>query len=525
MRLLPYLTSAVALLLIAMMYFLGVYSERTGFVDQVLDPGIKRIAHPVLNAFRGKPPVVPMLRLVLADADHDSLEAVRRGASELGWLGPEGNPLFPAQATVDGQTIAALAGLREGNGEVYAGKRWPLHVRLSGGNLLQGMTTFDLVPVTDSTHLRAWLFQTVLRDQGLPSLGHAFTEARLNDKDMGLCAMESHVDATQLERWGRGPGPVVRFDDGLWNNARHAMGQRLFYSTMPPQGDWLAAPILASRQGVVLEDPDGARRFQTAVNALDAFRNGTMAPSEVFDADAMARLLALADLFGAGETVHWWSMRFLADSVSGKLAALPQRGHAGEAISGLLATRTTAPLRFPMRTSGYLDRLFGDTAIYQRYIAYLDTFSTEGWLEGLLDRIQPELAIQERIVTAEYPGTGIDRNVFIHDRTVIQQNLRPRDLMLAYTQAVGTGRRRVLAANVHSLPVLVDAVIIGPDTLLLSKPLVLWPRETGKPLAYTPIPLQIPLATEASLALRATVMGLHDRRIVPVRIWSSFPVN
>ncbi|HMC96676.1 MAG TPA: hypothetical protein VKG92_03425, partial [Flavobacteriales bacterium] len=49
-------TSGIALLLIGLVYFLGIRSERTGFVREVLDPGLKRITQPVLNAFRGGPP-------------------------------------------------------------------------------------------------------------------------------------------------------------------------------------------------------------------------------------------------------------------------------------------------------------------------------------------------------------------------------------------------------------------------------------------------------------------------------------
>lgn len=519
------LHSALALVLISMMYFMGVYSERTGFVDQVLDPGIRRATHPVLNAFRGKPPAVPVLRLEFNESDRDSLDRIRAIAMEQGWLESAGNPLFSAKASVDDRGLGAWAGLREGNAEILSGRRWPWHVRLSPGDSLLGMSTFDLVPVDDTRQLWAWLFLRLLQEEGIPVLGHGFIDLHLNGRDLGLYAVEGRVDGRQLKHWGLGPGPVVRFDDGLLMNTRRAMAQRIYPSEMPAQGDWLTAPILASRLDRVLEDPESTRRFQSAVIALEALRDGRSTPSAILDVDRLARLLALSDVFGATAAVEWWSMRFLADSLTGKLIALPQRGLAGEPIGMLLGVRGQEAARAQGRAITFHGRLFGDTAIHLRYIAWLDTFSTLGRVEAMLDRVSAGLDEKEKILRAAMPDAALTREVIEHDLTVVRQTLRPRDLLLAYTQAGGGERRRLSVANVHSLPVIVDMAIAGQDTMRLSRPVLLYPREAGKPLFYRSLVLDRPVAQDLPITLLAATWGLRDRSAVPVRTWSTLPAN
>jgi len=524
-RILRKLVPLLALPLIGLVYFLGVRSERTGFVDEVLDPGLKRITRPVLNAFRGKPPAVPQLLLQLDEAVRDSLAVSYERALDEGRVEADGNARFTAKATANGRELSTILALREGPLERTPGERWPLHVRLATNDTLLGMRTFDLTPVTDERQLLAWLFQRTLADQGLPALGHGFTEVRLNGRDLGLYAMEGRVDSVVLAGWGRGQGPVARFDDGMLTNAMEAMEQRRFPSKPPPQGDWMSAPIMASRPALLATDRGLASRYQRTVFALDGFRAGRLSASEVFDVEALGKLLALCDMLGGQEAGAWRNLRFLADSTTGKLIIFPQRGFSGRPIASALAMRTSAPVRFGFAGTDFLDRLLGDSLVYVNYITHLDTFSAEGWLEGLLERIGPALDLRERIVAGEYPHAKLDRTVFEHDRTVVRQTLRPKDVALAYTQGWKEGKRRLAAANTHALPLLATAMVAGDDTLPLARPAMLWPRDRDKPLTYSVIALPEPPGGTVPSHLIVRVVGLPEQRPVPIRTWSTFSAN
>lgn len=513
-RLAERLIPLVALLLLGLLYYLGIYSERTGFVEQVLDPSLKRVTNPVLNAFRGKPPAVPLLDIRLEDEAMDSLRNMRDRALEAGWVEADmAHPLPIELHFSEGYKVATLA-LREGHADPLSKEDWPFHMRLVPGDTVLGMETFDLQPVHNEAPLHAWLFQQAVAEYGAPAFPVALCDLQLNGNDHGLYTMEGRVDSTLLRHWGRGGGPVMRFDDGLRNQAELAMSVRRYPSDPPPQSEWLSAPILASRMNIVLGNPAQSERFRRAMAALEAFRSGTLPASEVFDAKGFARLLALSDLLGAADAMHWWNLRFLADSVSGKLIPLPRRGLSGQATKTLQFLHSGRSLRPGAPATDLIDRILQDPILYQHYVAYLDTFSAPGWLEGLLERNASGLASLERIVAAELPGRKFEVDIAEHGRTLIQQNLRPRDLVIAYPHGAGAG---VTVANVHALPVEVLAVITDRDTLDLNKPLVLWPRERDRPIAYTTLP---PLAIgrgQRPNALVVRVLGLPETRSVPIR--------
>jgi hypothetical protein len=515
------LTPVIAFLLIGLVYYLGIRTERTGFVAEVLDPNLKRITQPVLNAFRGRPPSVNRMVVRMTQQRMDSLLDVRERALEQGWLHPEENPRFPVGCAFGEYEFAGSLNLLDGPAEQHALRRWPFQLRIQDGDTLFGMQTFDLAPVHDIRSVHSWIMQATLADQGMLHYGHAMLELRMNGVDLGLYTMEGRTDSTVLELWGRGPGPVMRFDDALLAGTRAAMENRLYGSMPPPQGDWLAAPIIASRN-IGMNDAAALQRFQQAVQQLEAFRAGRLVPSEIFDIPSLSRLYALADLLGGQEAVAWWNMRFLADTLTDRLMAIPQKGHAGSAIQALSALHLQQTLTFRPEAAGFQDRFFNDSIFYRSYLAHLDTFTRPGWLEGLLERLSPEMNDRLRIIAAEYPNEMLDTNVFRHNRVVIEQTLRPRDLLLAYTQSVQGNQRRLALANVHALPIRAVAVVQGTDTIPLARPVTLLPRELDKPLTYTVVNTRLPSSEGRPERILVQVLGLPELRSTTIRTWSTF---
>ncbi|MEX1133174.1 MAG: hypothetical protein WEC15_08140, partial [Flavobacteriales bacterium] len=373
-------TPIIALLLIGLVFFLGIRSERTGFVDEVLDPNLKRITHPVLNAFRGRPPAVTKLTLQMGEAEKDSLTAMQDNALTHGWMDIQDDAWLPAQATVG--DLKAIAAVRLQAGPVARDlvPRWPLVVGLDHADTTTGMRFFDLNPVNDSKPIHGALFRRALEDMGIPVLTNEVIELRLNDRDMGLYTQEGKADSTQLAHWGRGNGPVLRFDDVLHKHALRGTSSLSFPIDAPVRAEWLSAPIQASRiQGgrAVLASGIADRK---AVEALERFRAGSSMASEVFDAEFLAKFLALCDVMGAQETARWWNLRFLADTVTGKLIVLPQRTIAGSPITGIIARHTDAPLTFPSTANSLTGRFLADRVIYAAYIQWLDKLSDVTWL-------------------------------------------------------------------------------------------------------------------------------------------------
>ncbi|MEO8588872.1 MAG: hypothetical protein ABI432_05840 [Flavobacteriales bacterium] len=523
-KLLSKSTSVIALVLIGLVYFLGIRSERTGFVREVLDPSLKRIAQPVLNAFRGRPPAVMQLHLALGNTTLDSLATGYAASRSSGWLDPGGTAIV-GRCAIDERATDAYITLRPGRIDPEKKNRWPFQVLLQRTDTVLRIQSFDLVPVNDDTPLRMWLLSSALQDQGLPSFSVELVEVQLNERNLGLYRMEERLDSATLSRWARGKGPVVRFDDELRSSVEEAKLGATFPVAPLPQEDWLAAPIMAAQGTGRYQDASAARRYQHAVQQLEGFRSGRIPPADVFDVAATARLFALCDVLGGQQATSWWNMRFLLDSLSERLIAVPQHGASFEPITTITALQDNASVHFPSSKSGFRDRLFGDAVFFRAYIACLDTFSTEGWLESLLRRVSSGYNTQERIVVGEYPQPRPDASVFAHNRDVVIRTLRPPDLALAYAQENVAPERELALANVHALPVEVTAFIAGTDTVPFPAPLLLWPREPEKPLIYSPARIRLPRGFQGPVALLVNVLGMDESRRIVVRTWSSFTAN
>ena len=463
----------LALLLIGLVYFMGIRSERTGFVDEVLDPGLKRITHPVLNAFRGKPPTVPLLDLHLDVHTTDSLTALQEKALGNGWLDASENHWLTAEAEILGRTYAAAIRLQEGPVDRELGQRWPYTVHLHGADTAPAL--FDLMPVRDALPVYGKLFQRALGELGIPSAHHDLVDLRLNGKDKGLHLLEGHMDSVRLRHLGRRGGPVLWFDDALNKHARRGMEALSFPIDPPARTEWLSAPALSARTrgqyGGQME------RHRTAIASLESFRAGRATASEVFDADLLARFLALCDILGAQESAQWWNLRFLADSAGGKLIVYPRRILAGVPITAITALRTGATISFPSSANTITGRFLGDPVVYTGYMAWLDSLSREGWVEALLQRHTEEMELMDRIVRGEYPQHPMDPDVLTHGPKVVRMMVHPRDPVLAYSGNGRPGRRSLSIANVHDLPVVLAGYVTGGDTMALDQPLTLPPRE------------------------------------------------
>lgn len=509
--------AAVTLVLIGLVFYLGTRSERSGFVREVIDPGFRSLSDPVLNAFRGKPPAVAQLHITMEPADFDSLELrSERAYRDQRVLGSFQSNAAARIAHGDSLVNATIM-LREGLLNNSRQRFWPLHVRLAPGDTLLDMQSFDVVPITDDVPLWSMLLHTVRADEGLSALGSGLAEVSVNGISLGLCALYGRTDATMVARWSRGSGPVLRFSEDLMLNARAEVLDRKFPSQLPPQGDWLAAPLLI-QSGLNDRNSPRARK---AVQRLEAFRSGNLIASQVFDVKDLARSMALCDLLGTPDALDWWNLRFLVDSLTEEIVPIPLHLGRRAPIDAILAQQS---LEGDTHTGKEIvDKALEDPEVLGAYLAYLDTFTTEGWWEVVRERTRASWQTARNTVHAEFPRLDLDLDVVLHDRTVIRQALYPRDVALAYVNDTLSNTDGIVIANVHSLPIEVVGVILtSGDTTSMARPIRLDPRARDKPLRYTFLPLNVP-GSPREVLLR--VGPTLKPRAVRIRTWSSFGAN
>lgn len=512
-------TPIIAVLLIGLVFFLGIRSERTGFVDEVLDPNLKRITHPVLNAFRGRPPRVTALNITLEAAAQDSLQAMQDEALTNGWFEAVDTAWVLGEAILDERSTAAFLQLQSGPIDRQLLPRWPLRIGLIPAGNAGEPSYFDLLPVNDAHPIHAALVRNALQHAGIPLLSNEIIELRINDRDQGLHTLEGRLDSTQLAAWARGPGPVLRFSDEFHRQAQRRTPELVYPADGPLGAEWLSAPILMEGYpGQVAYSTAGVR----AMEALEQFRAGRRRASEVFDARSFGELLALCDILGAQETIQWWNLLFLADSTSGKLIVLPQRILAGNPINTIIARSNDTSPAFPARSNTFVGRSLGDPAIYTTYMEALAAHNSVDSVDTLLARSEDRREELHRIIRSEYPDVEYDRTIVDHCRAVVERLLHPEEPALVYTRENARRQRILAVANVHDLPLVAEAYVTGLDTLFFSEPMVLAPRERNKPLAYTRITVNAAKAPTANTTLLIRLLGTSTTWYIKSRETSMF---
>lgn len=499
-------------------FYLGIRSERTGFVREVLDPGLKSVVLPVLNAFRGSGPEAPQLDLLIGTVAMDSMSALRGRALKAGVLTEGKDAWFPTLLVYEGDTLSGRLRLKGGLTDHLRTNKWSFRVQLDEGDTLMGMTVFSLQHPNTRNFGNEWLFHRAVASAGLPALHYSFFGVRINTNDRGLYAVEQHFDDALMQRLAPMDlvGPVMKFDDELRIATLAEMGERTFDSEAPLQGDWLSAPITAFQLDKVLADSAKAARFTRLKDRLTRFRNGQLQTHDVFDADALAKLFALSDVFGAQHSNDWRNLRFAMNASTGKLVPIAFDANAGEPIEAIRALREQPPITFDaahLRT--FYGRLWSDRGFHEAYIAHLDTFSTDGWLEGFLRSVQPELAVEEELITHEFPNAGVDTNVFVHCRTVARQTLRPANYISVSMLSRGEGTLRLAIANLHSLPVEVVAIGLRDAQPVPCGPVLLPPRSRDTPLIEQEV--ELPFSGAGVPVLHIRLVGLAHEVLVPVK--------
>ncbi|MEM7654512.1 MAG: CotH kinase family protein [Bacteroidota bacterium] len=411
--------------------------------------------------------------------------------------------------------------------------RWSFRVQLKDDHRLAGMKHFSLHRAGARNYLHEWMFHQVLAQEGLVALRYEFVRLNLNGKDLGIYALEEHFDKHLIENSRFREGPILKLDESL-------SAENLNLS-------W-AAPFRTSVWTDSLRRP----QLELAIQQLEAFKQGKLKASEVFDVEKTATFLAICDLLSVPHGAIWKNLRFYFNPITARLEPVGYDGHfqpeqAPEPF--LLAGAIHQPeIPYFHDYSPWFRRFFYpteelDTALFQAYTRELDRLSKEAYVGSLLGTLQPGLEQHWQQVHLEFPTQAdhlfwygpdvyqFDQHSLRNKAAYIRWHLRPRQpRLLAYRGEQTKGNLQLGIANLHFLPLELTAVHWQGQRFPLSTPAVFAPsRPTHLPewgpdlqLLSMDWPIGLPNADSIWQQLQVSyqVMGIADSfRIVPVLPW------
>jgi hypothetical protein len=473
--------------------------------------------------------VLETLTLEIAPDDFQRIQAKRAEAVARWILLADDGDFVPGTIRLgQGDPLPVELRLKGDWADHLVGDKWSFRVELQGDRYLDGMRTFSLQDPSTRTYLDEWLFMENLRDEGLLSVGYRFVRLVQNGSYKGIYALEEGFAKELFEFQGRREGLIIRYDEDLMWEYRTAYEN----DEMVPWAVETFYVIDDFQSGRIADDPALSKQRDVAIGSLRAFRNGTRPASQVFDADAMGKFLALCDLWGARHALLWHNLRFYYNPVTTRLEPV---GFDAQPLDdpGAVTRESLDGLAFSVMTR--------DPLIQRAYLRHLHRMTAAGYVDALRDRYAAEHETLRTVLETEFPSEALvpPWEALARRQRSLAEMLSPYQMVDAHARSVSSETLEINVGNLLDLPVEVVA-LRGDDIQLAARAewsnaeaaghvvsptlsggdLVLHPLRTG--IATMPyVTLAIPRA-EAEPLIESSESGddaLSDGIQIATRLW------
>ena len=204
--------------------------------------------------------------------------------------------------------------------EPLEGEKWPLEIRVKGGDHLLGMRRFTLEPPEFRGFQAEGFFLDHLRREGVLVPRFSLLEVTRNGLNIGLMGMEELPSTELLVSQGRKSGAIIRFDDSSYWEAYRTGRQTPFDSPF-------TARIQAVNEDEIAESSRLQENLESATGLLRGFLAGSLRASEVFDVELLGRFLAVAEIWRTREALVWRNARYYFNPLNARMSPIGNRGN------------------------------------------------------------------------------------------------------------------------------------------------------------------------------------------------------
>jgi len=464
------------------LFLLGVKTERSGFISNVLLPTIRENYRVPLNYVQGLLTNPERIILDIKFKAYQKLEYQRARAFERGMLLLDENDYVKARIRHDGKTYKIKLRLKGDTTDHLQGDKWSFRVKMRGENTLWGMKQFSLQHPRHRNYIYEWIYHQALCKVGVISLRYKFVEVSLNGKALGVYAIEEHFEKRLIENNRLREGPIVRFTEDIYWDTYHWKDFRQRFDTEA----YLCSDIDAFQTTKVHQNPVLYQQFLKAMSLLESFRRGELKTSEVFDVEKLAKFVAIADLLGGRHCNRWHNKKFYYNPVTAKLEPIGFDSMPGARIASLSCDYTDWFEGFLLNRL-HQETLFSDPLFFEQYAKALAEISDPSFLDELFAEINDSLEKNLRILYREFPyySNLFSKDVLYHNQAYIRKVLNPTRGLNAYLHDYTADEITLELGNVQSLPIQITGVLYKGLVLSSKKQIILRGRKASVPMTYT----------------------------------------
>ena len=369
---------------------------------------------------------VPRLHLEVPDKGMSRLkrkrdEAIKRGILIQGkrdWVNAQmrdSTSVFPVKIRLKGDWTDHLRG-----------DKWSFRIHMKKNKSWNRLKTFSVHTPATRYYLHEWLLHQFWQREGVLTTYYDFALLGLNNKELGLYALEEHFEKQLLERQKRREGPILKLsEDGFWQG----IGRQLDNHGYQRQEDLMTimerknAPVEAFGEKAIHKDSTLQTEWKMATTLLTAFQKGSLPVEDLFDIDKLAKYYAIADVFDAHHALTWHNQRFYFNPLIGKLEPIGYDGF-GEKPKRryqLLGEGSAAD------DNPYFHQLLGSKEFLRLYYRYLYQYSSAEYFAAFLEEAAPRWRVLLPLVQSEFPDYQYQLDDFLEDAKYVHALLLPFD--------------------------------------------------------------------------------------------------
>jgi hypothetical protein len=249
-----------------------------------------------------------------------------------------------------------------------------------------GMRSFALEHPITRDYQTEPLFLEAVRRHGLLAPRYRFVDFYINGDFEGRLALEEHFATELLESEGRRDGVIIKLDESnYWRMREQGMPWDMLI-------EYDFVPIDAFQDSLVARSPFLSQQRESAVRLLDAFRRGVLKPSQVFDPEALGRMIAIAEAWNAVHALDWRNIRFYFNPVTARLEPI--------AYDGRVLLEQLTPERIVDNRTAFTRALLADSVVKHAHTQMLrelaDSPGERALNDSLADMQNEMLAVLRR---------------------------------------------------------------------------------------------------------------------------------
>lgn len=446
-----------ALVIIALLYF---NYDLLGYGKDFNLPSVySNLSQIPGNILRGVAANPDQIIIDIKHKDFQKLAYKRQQAVEKGLLFSSSDDFVAAKIRYGKQTLKAKVRLKGDMLDHLGDEKWSYRIKLRGENTLFGMKQFSIQHPKTRGFLDEWFMHQAAKLEGLLSLRFSFINVIVNGKELGLFALEEHIDKRLVENNQRRNGPVIKFDESNWWAERlhflqTATGRHPIMDEHPQGiGAYHSLAIDSFQTSKIFADPVLNNNFLMAHELLSQFRLEKLASHQVFDVKQMAAFIAINDLFGHSHGLHTNQFRFYYNPISSKLEPIPFDIGFIDKLRVLAGTFEEINPWLSDSKGLFLSHLFNDMEMWEAYIQALDKMSEPAYLDELLAASNPQMQRALNEIHSEFPFYIFNESQLRKNQAYIKNLLKPELAAIAYHHSDQAGSISLEVGNIQSLPI------------------------------------------------------------------------